>query len=84
MKFISIQKEIEAIQWTGENIDEVIIFCEGYAEYQLMISNKPEMVLHTGNVIPRGNWIIQSLPSNLGDFKTVSADEFENSYQRTD
>lgn len=47
MKYRKKPVVIEAIQWTGSNLDEIINFCEGSATYEGMASGSGSIVIET-------------------------------------
>ena len=78
--------EIEAVQWTGENLDRVMEFCAGNASYQLMHKGNSELVIATledgsdgeaKHVASRGDWIIKGVK---GEFYPCKPDIFEATY----
>lgn len=38
---------IEAVQWTGDNLDAIMAFCAGNATYELMAKGNSELVIGT-------------------------------------
>ena len=73
MKYRKKPVVIDAMQWTGENLDDVIKFCSGDASYELMARGDAELVISTledGNgtarhVASRGDWIIRGVQGEL-------------------
>lgn len=79
--------EIEAIQWTGDNLDEAVSFCAGNASYELMARGNAELVISTledgedrvaKHVGSRGDWIIRGVQ---GEFYPCKPDIFEATYE---
>ena len=77
---------IEATQWTGDNLDEVMAFCAGDATYQLMAKGNSELVIATledgsaaeaRHVASRGDWIIKGVS---GEFYPCKPDIFAMTY----
>lgn len=77
---------IEAIRWDGENLDEVMAFCNGDASYELMARGASELVIATledGESIARhvasvGDFIIKGV---AGEFYPCKPDIFEKTYE---
>ena len=77
---------IDAIQWDGENLDEVMTFCNGDASYELMARGHSELVIATledGGSIARhvasvGDFIIKGV---AGEFYPCKPDIFEKTYE---
>lgn len=81
---------IEAIQWTGENLDAVMAFCAGDATYTLMSKGNLELVISTledgsgfeaQHVASRGDWIIKGVK---GEFYPCKPDIFAATYEPED
>jgi hypothetical protein len=81
---------IEAVQWTGSNLDEVMAFCAGDATYELMAKGNSEMVISTLDVakygdlaalkrIARVDWIIKGVQ---GEFYPCKPDIFAETYEK--
>lgn len=77
---------IQACQWTGENLDEVMKFCAGNATYELMFRGNSEIVIQTledggdkiaQHVASKGDFIIQGVK---GEFYPCKPDIFEATY----
>jgi hypothetical protein len=77
---------IEAVQWTGDNIDAVMAFCAGDATYELMAKGSSELVIATledgaefdaRHVASRGDWIIKGVQ---GEFYPCKPDIFSATY----
>ena len=47
MKYRKKPVVIEAMQWTGANLDAVLSFCSGDATYELMARGNSELVIST-------------------------------------
>ena len=86
MKFRKKPVVIEATQWTGDNLDEVMAFCAGDATYQLMSKGNSELVIATledgsaaeaQHVASRGDWIIKGVS---GEFYPCKPDIFAMTY----
>ena len=84
MKFIKKPIVIEAIQWTGKNLDEVVMFTGPDKLVQIRnIHNHPTGVLvietlegdHRASV---GDWIIQGIK---GEFYPCKPDIFDATYE---
>lgn len=85
MKFKKKPVIIEAVQWTGENIAEIIEFVKGYVcfdtesndgqtcQRELHI-NTLEGVMHAS----KGDWIIKGIQ---GEFYPCKPDIFEETYE---
>ena len=80
MKFRKKPVEIDAMNWDGSNIDGILLFCEGFAHYQLMVSGVSKMVISTkeGDMIATiGDWIIKGVK---GEFYPCKPDIFDMTY----
>lgn len=88
-KYVKKPVVIEAVQWGGENLDEVMTFCNGDASYELMARGAPELVIATledGESIARhvasvGDFIIKGV---AGEFYPCKPDIFAATYQEVD
>jgi hypothetical protein len=77
---------ITALQWTGENLDEVMAFCAGDASYELMARGNAELVISTledgegtaQHVASRADWIIKGVK---GEFYPCKPDIFAATYE---
>ena len=86
MKYRKKPVVIEAIQWDGENLDEVMTFCNGDASNELMARGAPELVIATledGESIARhvasvGDFIIKGV---AGEFYPCKPDIFAATYE---
>ena len=86
MKYRKKPVVIEAIRWDGENLDEVMNFCNGDASYELMAVGSSELVIATledGESIARhvasvGDFIIKGV---AGEFYPCKPDIFDKTYE---
>jgi len=86
MKFRKKPVVIEAVQWTGDNLDEVLAFCAGNATYELMARGNAEIVVSTledgegtaKHVASRNDWIIKGVQ---GEFYPCKPDIFAATYE---
>ena len=86
MKYRKKPVVIEAIQWNGENLNEVMTFCNGDASYELMARGTSELVIATledGESIARhvasvGDFIIKGV---AGEFYPCKPDIFAATYE---
>ncbi len=78
---------IEAVQWTGDNLNAVMTFCAGDATYELMAKGNAELVIGTledgaefeaRHVASRGDWIIKGVK---GEFYPCKPDIFDATYE---
>ena len=89
MKFRKKPVVIEAIQWDGKNLDEVMIFCNGDASYELMARGASELVIATledgestaRHVASVGDFIIKGV---AGEFYPCKPDIFEQTYEKAE
>ena len=89
MKFRKKPVVIEAVQWDGKNLDEVMTFCNGDASYELMARGASELVIATledGESIARhvasvGDFIIKGV---AGEFYPCKPDIFEQTYEKAE
>ena len=85
-KYVKKPVVIEAVQWDGENLDEVMTFCNGDASYELMARGSSELVIATledGESIARhvasvGDFIIKGVS---GEFYPCKPDIFDKTYE---
>ena len=86
MKYTKKSVTIHAIIWNGENLDEVMNFCNGDASYELMARGSSELVIATledGESIARhvasvGDFIIKGV---AGEFYPCKPDIFDKTYE---
>ena len=86
MKYRKKPVVIEAIRWDGENLDEVMNFCNGDASYELKARGSSELVIATledGESIARhvasvGDFIIKGV---AGEFYPCKPDIFDKTYE---
>ena len=86
MKYRKKPVVIEAVQWDGENLDEVMTFCNGDASYELMARGTSELVIATledGESIARHvasvrDFIIKGV---AGEFYPCKPDIFAATYE---
>ncbi len=77
---------IEAVQWVGSNLDEVMAFCAGNATYELMARGNSELIISTledgegtaQHVASRGDWIIRGVQ---GEYYPCKPDIFTATYE---
>ena len=77
---------IKAIQWAGDNLDAVLLFCAGEASYELMARGNSELVISTledgagtaKHVASLGDWIIRGVK---GEFYPCKPDIFYMTYE---
>jgi hypothetical protein len=90
MKFRKKPVVIDAVQWTGDNLDAVMAFCAGDATYELMAKGNSELVIGTledgdameaRHVASRGDWIIKGVK---GEFYPCKPDIFAATYDPAD
>ena len=88
-KYVKKPVVIEAVQWDGGNLDEVMTFCNGDASYELMARGSSELVIATledGESMARhvasvGDFIIKGV---AGEFYPCKPDIFSATYQEVD
>lgn len=88
MKYQKKPVVIEAIQWTGYNLDEVMDFCRGNASYELMAKGNKELVIATledgegevkaKHIASRNDFIIKGVK---GEFYPCKPDIFGLTYE---
>ena len=90
MKYRKKPIVIEAMEWNGSNLNEVMAFCAGDATYELMAKGNSELVISTledgGNreakhVASRGDWIIRGVQ---GEYYPCKPDIFNATYERVE
>ena len=72
---------IEAVQWTGNNIDEVISFCPGITYHGLDGKKNGWLLIKTLEGSMRAeinNWVIKGIK---GEFYPCKSDIFEQTYE---
>ncbi|WP_164683487.1 hypothetical protein [Streptococcus hyointestinalis] len=77
------KKPVEAVQWTGENVEELKKFFNGsknrYGFYLLPETNRISIVARKGTVIAEiGDYIIKGVK---GEFSSCKPDIFEKTYE---
>lgn len=81
-RYIKKPIPIEALQWKGEgNIDEILTFCEGCAEWKMLLNC---LLIHTLEGTMRadiGDYIVKGVD---GEFYPCKADIFEKTYERVE
>lgn len=75
MKYRKKPVEIEAIQWLGNNIEEVIEFCEGQAHYTCCL--EIDTLEGKMRAVP-GNFIVRGVK---GEYYPCRGDIFEETYE---
>lgn len=83
-KWVKKPVEIEAVQWTGDNMEEVMVFCNGKASMELMYESSVQMVLNLNDwtvIVPHGNFVVKIKD---GSFSTWSEKDFLNTYEELD
>lgn len=86
MKFKKKPVVIDAIQWNGSNIEEVVKFCSGDAVYELMARGNAELVISTledgqgtaRHVASRFDWIIKGVK---GEHYPCKPEIFDETYE---
>ena len=72
---------VEAVQWTGQNFDEIKAFVDGRWEVEF---DGDELLVHTLEsgrgplVASEGDWIIMGV---IGEFYPCNPDSFEATYE---
>ena len=87
MKYRKKPVVIDAVQWTGDNLDVILTFCAGDATYELMARGNSELVIATledGNgtarhVASRGDWIIKGVKD---EFYPCKPEIFDATYEK--
>lgn len=77
MKFRKKPVVIDALQWTGDNLDEIQCFCEGSTSF-----DNGRLTIHTlegGMLASEGDFIIRGVK---GEFYPCKADIFEATYEK--
>lgn len=86
-RYRKIPREVDAVQWTGSNLDEMLDFCQGAATYEAMASGGGSVVIQTlesnGELKTRhaasvGDWVIKGL---LGEFWPIKPEAFALTYE---
>lgn len=75
--------EVEAVQWTGENLEEIIKFCGKYLSF---IKGDSQTFMYTQTLkgfhrVSLGEYIIKDIK---GEFYPCKPDIFEMTYERID
>ena len=87
MKFRKKPVVIEAVQWNGRNLDDIINFCTGQATYEGMASGNGKIVIETlesnkehktRHAADIGDFIIKGVK---GEFYPCKPDIFEATYE---
>jgi len=81
---------IQAVQWTGDNLEEVVTFCAGDATYELTARGGGELVIATledgqdmtaRHIASRGDYIIKGV---CGEHYPCKPDIFAATYEMVD
>lgn len=70
--------EIEAVQWTGSNADEVFGFCNGKISWGAIIGTLDIRTLEGIMTANENDWIIKGIH---GEFYPCKPDIFEKTYE---
>lgn len=84
MKYVSIPKEIEAVQFTGNNLNEIIMYLD-VSEISIRLERRPDAVasciittkLGVKLVALQGDYITKD---NVGNISIIKSDIFEKDY----
>lgn len=83
MRYRKRPLEIEAVQWTGENVNELISFagdmiyiCEGREKIEIVVKT-----LHGTEITNHGDFIIKGIK---GEFYPCQQEIFKLTYEKTD
>lgn len=80
-KFRKKQVEVEAVQWTGENIEEIHAFMSPrQPAYMAGFSNADDLLGLPGGVANKGDWVIKD-DEFEGYFAPCPPDVFEETYE---
>jgi hypothetical protein len=82
MKFRKKPITIEAVQWTGENKNDMEKFID--RELQPIVVDKTDLIVYTLEGIMRanpGDWVIKGI---VGEFYPCKPDIFEKTYEKVD
>ena len=81
-KFVKKPVEIEAVQWTGENLLEVLNFCSSCFSYERNGQQVLTISTLEGNMnASHGDFIIKGVK---GEFYACKPDIFEMTYDKVD
>ena len=78
MRFRKKPVVIEAVQWTGENLDELRTFVPEEFRYNKIHSPLAVMTLEGPLTVSTGDWIIKGVK---GEFYPCKPDIFEATYE---
>ena len=97
MKYRKKPLEVEAIQWNGNNFDEIMNFVGDFHGNKVAYENAEELAYSTGeitirtledgadgrakHVASKGDWIIQGVQ---GKFYPCKPDIFEETYEKVE
>ncbi len=70
---------IEAVQWNGNNVDEVMSFIKNVASYNVELGTLDIQTLEGTLTILMGDWIIKGVKDN---FYVYEREEFVATYER--
>ena len=86
-RFVSKPQEVEAIQWTGDNLYDVLAFGLNATRYE---HNLGRLMLLAGKdgaqgwvPVPLGHWIVRN-PGDRSDHWPVGPDYFAAKYEEVD
>lgn len=80
MKYRKKPVVIEAMEWNGDNIKDVLAFCNGDASYEQMATGDAAVVIKTlegQHIASVGDWIIRGVK---GEFYPCKPDIFAATY----
>lgn len=82
MKFRKKPVVIEAIQWTGNNVDEILGFILAKASAYRPVGNSIAIETLEGTMIAdRSDWVIKGIK---GEFYPCKSDIFEATYEKVE
>ena len=80
MKFRKKPVVIEAIQWNGNNVDEIIKFTDAKS-YMTTVGHMSIRTLEGNMIASPGDWIIKGVQ---GEFYPCKPDIFEATYEKVE
>jgi hypothetical protein len=70
---------IDAVQWNGNNVDEVMSFIKNVAAYNVEFGTLDISTLEGTMTASMGDWVIKGVK---GEFYPCKPDIFENTYEK--
>jgi hypothetical protein len=81
-RFVCRSEPVEALRWTGDNIEEIVAFMEPeLPRYMGGFSNADDLVGTPGGVANKGDYIVRRLDGTGNEIWPMTAEEFGTRYR---